>query len=186
MPLQSEKLTYEKRARCSQQSRFCPKEVSGHFSDFRSCGDFSTSSFRNFHSFCQSREIFGLHDPHLRYLKCQMMSSERPAKRVRQACEPCRQVYLYPSHVLVKLTGLSRKKSKCPGDRPICSHCSRLRQECFYADDRQNERTLSMTPTPQSRPSSSTTDSRLVGPHSIQFHYNLYIDGVLGGSSEIC
>ncbi|KAH8649721.1 hypothetical protein BGZ60DRAFT_389605 [Tricladium varicosporioides] len=44
----------------------------------------------------------------------------RPAKRVRQACEPCR-----------------RKKSRCPGEKPVCSHCSRLRQNCFYAEDRQ-------------------------------------------------
>ncbi|KAK7728480.1 hypothetical protein SLS57_002368 [Botryosphaeria dothidea] len=42
----------------------------------------------------------------------------RPAKRIRQACEPCR-----------------RKKSRCPGERPNCSHCSRLGQNCYYATD---------------------------------------------------
>ncbi|KAF9635447.1 hypothetical protein BFW01_g6342 [Lasiodiplodia theobromae] len=42
----------------------------------------------------------------------------RPAKRIRQACEPCR-----------------RKKSRCPGERPNCSHCSRLGQTCYYATD---------------------------------------------------
>ncbi|OMP86267.1 Regulatory protein CAT8 [Diplodia seriata] len=42
----------------------------------------------------------------------------RPAKRIRQACEPCR-----------------RKKSRCPGERPSCSHCSRLAQTCYYASD---------------------------------------------------
>ncbi|GME22747.1 C6 transcription factor [Neofusicoccum parvum] len=42
----------------------------------------------------------------------------RPAKRIRQACEPCR-----------------RKKSRCPGERPNCSHCSRLGQTCYYASD---------------------------------------------------
>ncbi|EKG13152.1 hypothetical protein MPH_09727 [Macrophomina phaseolina MS6] len=42
----------------------------------------------------------------------------RPAKRIRQACEPCR-----------------RKKSRCPGERPNCSHCSRLGQSCYYASD---------------------------------------------------
>ncbi|KAE8375415.1 hypothetical protein BDV26DRAFT_14948 [Aspergillus bertholletiae] len=33
----------------------------------------------------------------------------------RQACEPCR-----------------RKKSKCPGERPVCSFCQRLNQQCVY------------------------------------------------------
>jgi hypothetical protein len=28
-----------------------------------------------------------------------------------------------------------RKKSRCPGEKPICSHCARLRQNCFYAED---------------------------------------------------
>lgn len=43
------------------------------------------------------------------------MSYERPAKRIRQACEQCR-----------------RKKSKCSGERPVCSTCWRLEQQCFY------------------------------------------------------
>ncbi|CAG8111742.1 unnamed protein product [Penicillium salamii] len=46
--------------------------------------------------------------------------SERPAKRVRQACEPCR-----------------RKKAKCPGEQPVCSLCARLRQQCLYAEERR-------------------------------------------------
>ena len=37
-------------------------------------------------------------------------------KRVREACDNCR-----------------RKKGRCPGERPICSLCARLGQECFYA-----------------------------------------------------
>ncbi|KAM0147739.1 hypothetical protein ACHAPG_010399 [Botrytis cinerea] len=61
--------------------------------------------------------------------------SERPAKRIRQACEPCR-----------------RKKTRCPGEKPICSHCARLRQNCYYADDGSNhvnERTsIERTPLP--------------------------------------
>ncbi|ESZ91523.1 C6 transcription factor [Sclerotinia borealis F-4128] len=64
--------------------------------------------------------------------------SERPAKRVRQACEPCR-----------------RKKTRCPGEKPICSNCARLRQNCYYADDglnRVNERT-STERTPMLTPS---------------------------------
>ncbi|KAJ5089907.1 hypothetical protein N7532_008591 [Penicillium argentinense] len=39
----------------------------------------------------------------------------RPAKRARQACEPCR-----------------RKKTRCPGEKPICSFCERLGQKCVY------------------------------------------------------
>ncbi|KAK9859522.1 hypothetical protein MYU51_013579 [Penicillium brevicompactum] len=46
--------------------------------------------------------------------------AERPAKRVRQACEPCR-----------------RKKAKCPGEQPVCSLCARLRQQCLYAEERR-------------------------------------------------
>ncbi|KAF6820636.1 hypothetical protein CMUS01_11525 [Colletotrichum musicola] len=42
------------------------------------------------------------------------MDDARYAKRARQACEPC------------------RKKSKCPGERPICSYCQRLGQQCVY------------------------------------------------------
>ncbi|KAB8239489.1 hypothetical protein ETB97_003149 [Aspergillus alliaceus] len=42
----------------------------------------------------------------------------RPAKRVRQACEPCR-----------------RKKAKCPGEQPVCSLCARLQQKCAYAEE---------------------------------------------------
>ncbi|WQF84380.1 Putative zn(2)Cys(6) fungal-type DNA-binding domain-containing protein [Colletotrichum destructivum] len=43
------------------------------------------------------------------------MDDARYAKRARQACEPCR-----------------RKKSRCPGERPICSFCERLGQPCVY------------------------------------------------------
>ncbi|KAF2138878.1 uncharacterized protein K452DRAFT_85780 [Aplosporella prunicola CBS 121167] len=50
------------------------------------------------------------------------MSPERPAKRVRQACEPCR-----------------RKKSKCPGEKPACSHCLRLGQQCIYSNGYSND-----------------------------------------------
>lgn len=46
------------------------------------------------------------------------MATTRPAtgyKRALQACETCR-----------------RKKTRCPGEKPICSNCSRLRQNCRY------------------------------------------------------
>ncbi|KAJ9144151.1 Zn(II)2Cys6 transcription factor [Pleurostoma richardsiae] len=43
------------------------------------------------------------------------MDDARQTKRARQACEPCR-----------------RKKSKCPGERPTCSFCERLGQQCVY------------------------------------------------------
>ncbi|KAJ5899780.1 hypothetical protein N7495_004524 [Penicillium taxi] len=48
---------------------------------------------------------------------------DRPTKRVRQACEPCR-----------------RKKAKCPGEQPDCSLCVRLHQECYYAEERRRPR----------------------------------------------
>ncbi|KAF4332161.1 hypothetical protein FBEOM_14053 [Fusarium beomiforme] len=41
---------------------------------------------------------------------------EAHARRTRRACEPCR-----------------RKKSKCTGERPICSFCERLDLPCKYA-----------------------------------------------------
>ncbi|KAH7126053.1 hypothetical protein EDB81DRAFT_203261 [Dactylonectria macrodidyma] len=44
------------------------------------------------------------------------MEDSRITRRAHQACEPCR-----------------RKKSKCPGERPICSYCQRLGQECIYS-----------------------------------------------------
>ncbi|KKK18461.1 hypothetical protein P175DRAFT_0428866 [Aspergillus ochraceoroseus IBT 24754] len=40
----------------------------------------------------------------------------RPLKRIRQACDPCR-----------------RKKSRCPGEKPACSYCERLGQQCVYS-----------------------------------------------------
>ncbi|KAH8663446.1 hypothetical protein BGZ60DRAFT_379584 [Tricladium varicosporioides] len=46
------------------------------------------------------------------------MPPERTPKRVRQACEPCR-----------------RKKSKCPAEKPACSCCTRLGQQCVYPND---------------------------------------------------
>ncbi|RYC90178.1 hypothetical protein BFJ63_vAg6888 [Fusarium oxysporum f. sp. narcissi] len=56
------------------------------------------------------------------------MEDTRPTKRARQACEPCR-----------------RKKSKCPGERPICSYCERLGQNCVYesGSDGQGQRVRS-------------------------------------------
>ncbi|OJK02251.1 hypothetical protein ASPACDRAFT_58597 [Aspergillus aculeatus ATCC 16872] len=46
-------------------------------------------------------------------------SVPNPRPRAKQACLPCR-----------------RKKSKCPGQRPVCAHCARLRQPCSYDDRR--------------------------------------------------
>ncbi|KAL2815223.1 hypothetical protein BDW59DRAFT_166896 [Aspergillus cavernicola] len=48
------------------------------------------------------------------------MDDSRPSKRTRQACEQCR-----------------RKKSRCPGERPVCSYCQRLGQPCEYAGDEE-------------------------------------------------
>ncbi|KIV88604.1 hypothetical protein PV10_08271 [Exophiala mesophila] len=61
---------------------------------------------------------------------------ERPRKRIRQACEPCR-----------------RKKAKCLGERPSCSLCRRLDQECTYAPHRGR---ADLPP----RPSAISTPSR--------------------------
>ncbi|KAE8324723.1 hypothetical protein BDV39DRAFT_180090 [Aspergillus sergii] len=43
-------------------------------------------------------------------------SSMSHEARSKNACEPCR-----------------RKKTKCPGEQPICSFCRRLNQKCTYA-----------------------------------------------------
>ncbi|KAH7399068.1 fungal-specific transcription factor domain-containing protein [Phaeosphaeria sp. MPI-PUGE-AT-0046c] len=45
------------------------------------------------------------------------MGDQRENKRVRQACENCR-----------------RKKTRCSGERPVCSFCARLKQDCRYND----------------------------------------------------
>lgn len=42
-------------------------------------------------------------------------ASSRRARRILQACENCR-----------------RKKTRCPGERPRCSNCTRLGQSCRY------------------------------------------------------
>ncbi|KAL4877463.1 hypothetical protein BJY04DRAFT_198009 [Aspergillus karnatakaensis] len=49
----------------------------------------------------------------------QLTSDGRARKRTQQACEPCR-----------------RKKSKCSGERPTCSTCTRLGHRCFYKMER--------------------------------------------------
>ncbi|KAJ6032662.1 hypothetical protein N7540_003394 [Penicillium herquei] len=70
---------------------------------------------------------------------------ERPSKRIRLACEPCR-----------------RKKGKCPGEQPVCSLCARLRQRCFYDEERRRQ----LPPEGPSRssipPTSSTLEDRLL------------------------
>ncbi|KAM0236222.1 hypothetical protein ACHAP5_009473 [Fusarium lateritium] len=43
----------------------------------------------------------------------------RQYRRVAQACDNCR-----------------RKKIRCPGERPRCSACTRLRQACSFSDSR--------------------------------------------------
>ncbi|UNI18748.1 hypothetical protein JDV02_005004 [Purpureocillium takamizusanense] len=42
----------------------------------------------------------------------------RPIRRIRQACDACR-----------------RRKSKCSGERPVCSYCARFRKQCRYTLD---------------------------------------------------
>jgi len=57
----------------------------------------------------------------------------------------------------------SRKKSRCPGEKPNCSHCTRLRQNCYYAEERHEIERIAASGslTPQPRPS-MRTDGRLV------------------------
>ncbi|EXJ77046.1 hypothetical protein A1O3_10204 [Capronia epimyces CBS 606.96] len=43
------------------------------------------------------------------------MAESREAKRVRQACQNCR-----------------RKKTRCSGEKPVCSFCARLKQDCLW------------------------------------------------------
>ncbi|KAL2427903.1 hypothetical protein ABEF91_005822 [Exophiala dermatitidis] len=43
------------------------------------------------------------------------MTELREPKRVRQACQNCR-----------------RKKTRCSGEKPVCSFCARLKQECLW------------------------------------------------------
>ncbi|KAH6681569.1 hypothetical protein B0J14DRAFT_217803 [Halenospora varia] len=57
------------------------------------------------------------------------MPPERTPKRVRQACEPCR-----------------RKKSKCPAEKPACSCCTRLGQQCVYPNESSAFETNSTDP----------------------------------------
>ncbi|KAJ5726694.1 C6 transcription factor [Penicillium malachiteum] len=70
---------------------------------------------------------------------------ERPSKRIRLACEPCR-----------------RKKGKCPGEQPVCSLCARLRQRCVYDEERRRQ----LPPEGPSRssipPTPSTLEDRLL------------------------
>jgi Fungal Zn(2)-Cys(6) binuclear cluster domain len=48
-----------------------------------------------------------------------------------------------------------RKKSKCPGEQPVCSHCARLNQECTYISTQRVSRRLSETPAIDARSESS-------------------------------
>lgn len=43
---------------------------------------------------------------------------ESRRKRIRQACLNCR-----------------KKKVRCTGEKPVCSFCLRLNQDCEYAED---------------------------------------------------
>ena len=79
---------------------------------------------------------------------------ERPRKRIRQACEPCRYVHrLMLTSALQTDILSSRKKAKCLGERPSCSLCRRLDQECTYAPHRGR---ADLPP----RPSANSTPSR--------------------------
>ncbi|KAG9229599.1 fungal-specific transcription factor domain-containing protein, partial [Amylocarpus encephaloides] len=61
--------------------------------------------------------------------------AKRPAKRILQACGPCR-----------------RKKVRCPGEKPICSLCLRLNQPCVFADQEIIEREIMRVSSPSQSP----------------------------------
>jgi len=52
-------------------------------------------------------------------------------KRPKQACKNCRYVHEYSSRASL-ISYSRRKKARCPGERPACSFCNRLRQICEY------------------------------------------------------
>ncbi|KAF4998896.1 hypothetical protein FGRMN_2827 [Fusarium graminum] len=53
---------------------------------------------------------------------------ESRRKRIRQACLNCR-----------------RKKVRCTGEKPVCSFCLRLKQDCVYAEDGRSLRRTSLS-----------------------------------------
>lgn len=64
------------------------------------------------------------------------MSEQREIKRVRQACTNCRYgntPRLSPDRYLLMYPN-RRKKTRCSGERPVCSFCARLGQDCHYND----------------------------------------------------
>jgi hypothetical protein len=61
--------------------------------------------------------------PRLRRANETTSSSARSSgrHRVNHACEPCRQ-----------------RKTKCSGERPVCTHCQDFKIACFYADGKRD------------------------------------------------
>jgi hypothetical protein len=53
---------------------------------------------------------------------------ESRRKRIRQACLNCR-----------------KKKVRCTGEKPVCSFCLRLKQDCEYAEDGRSLRRAYLT-----------------------------------------
>ncbi|KLP13107.1 uncharacterized protein LW94_6608 [Fusarium fujikuroi] len=68
------------------------------------------------------------------------MYGSRSHKRLHQACENCR-----------------RKKTRCPGERPACSSCTRLSKTCTYPEVRGNP----VTSGSQNGSNSTDTERRL-------------------------
>ncbi|KAJ5495760.1 hypothetical protein N7539_000876 [Penicillium diatomitis] len=71
------------------------------------------------------------------------LSEARPAKRARQACLTCRYVTdldLEKRVVNFDKSNYSRKKTRCPGEKPVCSFCMRLGQTCTYGGVEVEER----------------------------------------------
>jgi hypothetical protein len=56
----------------------------------------------------------------------------------------------------------SRKKSRCPGEKPVCSHCARLSQSCFYADEAESNSGRAIDRMSSSRPGSSVVSTNAI------------------------
>lgn len=64
---------------------------------------------------------------------------------------------LAPVKTQIRLQEVSRKKSRCPGEKPVCSHCARLGQNCYYAEEPHRSDGLTPARRQVSPPANTTT-----------------------------
>lgn len=104
-------------------------------------------------------------------------TGSRGRRKSHNACLPCR----FVSHYLIltlqyALSPLTtnhdishrRKKSRCPGEKPACSSCTRLNQPCSYA----------LVMSSSSRPGHSVSGLSLSISSSLACHYRTKSDNV--------